>query len=87
MKENGNGKFNLRFKLAIIERFGTASALAKKAGLRNARLSGMVHGEIYPSPSERAKLLTVFTERELGRFFPSVLVKPKAVVSKAVVNE
>jgi hypothetical protein len=61
---------NTAFKLAIIEKCGTATQLALRTELSEANISHLVRGYRRPTRDERTKLLTVFSAYQLRRFFP-----------------
>lgn len=64
-----------KFRLRMIERFGSQIATAKILGIEEGRLSKILHEHVKPTAGEREKIVAVF-----GR---GVLMRPRPAVADA----
>jgi hypothetical protein len=61
---------NVAFKLAIVERWGSATEFCKAVGISEGPISQLVRGHRYPRLNERAKLRKIFSHYEMRKFWP-----------------
>jgi transcriptional regulator with XRE-family HTH domain len=62
---------NWDLKIAIASKFGRQVEAARQLGIRESRLSYIVHGHVEPSPSECEALAKALGREFIGRLFPS----------------
>jgi transcriptional regulator with XRE-family HTH domain len=64
-------EINWELKIAIASKFGRQLDAARALGIKESRLSYIVHGHVNPSPSENEALAKGLGREFIGRLFPS----------------
>jgi len=78
---------NQKFRLALLERWGTQLDASRELGINYPGLSLLVRNRRKPTATQREKLLRHFSAYQLRKFFPSNSVTVKIEGTESVNSE